>query len=300
MHPKSLKHNILTKIIIGPSKKIIRLFSKETYIKMEYKYITGHKLHLDNPVRYTEKLQYLRLYSYPINPLVSKCTSKETAREYLKTNGYENSLIKSYGSYKTFNDIDFQKLPNQFVMKCTHASGYNYICFDKSKMDLKKLNKLFTKWLKTDYGKLTMEQHYSSIEPKIIIEELLLENGKLPLEYKIHVFNGKAKAMYIVSDRQGKIHYNNYLIDWTPFEQMQFNHWTSSKETIKKPENWIDMIIMSEKLAKPFPFVRIDLFNIDGKIYFNEMTFTPARGTLTFKDDYVDYKLGDWLEINTK
>ena len=297
MSPTTKKHNPFVRAVAAPIRFVIKKINKVGYVKLEYRYITGHKLNLDNPVRYTEKLQYLRLFSYANNPEVSKCASRDGLREYAASKGYKDNLIEAYGIYDKFDDIDFDKLPNSFVMKCTHACAFNYLVYDKSKIDIAKLRKTFNKWLRTDYGKKTVEPHYSNIKPRIIIEKMMLEDNELPIEYKIHVFNGKAKYMYIVTGRNKDIHYNNYLIDWTDFDEAQFNHWTKLEEEIKKPHNWDEAIKISEDLAKPFPFVRVDLYIINGKIYISEMTFTPAKGTLTFKDDKSDFIIGEWLTI---
>ena len=297
MSPTTKKHNSFVRAIAAPIRFVIKKINKVGYVKLEYRYITGHKLNLDNPTRYTEKLQYLRLYGYANNELVSKCASRDGLREYASSKGYKDNLIDVYDIYDSFDDINFDKLPNQFVMKCTHACAYNYLVYDKSKLDIAKLRKTFNKWLAADYGKKTVEPHYSAIKPRIIIEKFMLEDGELPIEYKIHVFNGVAKYMYIVTGRNKEIHYNNYLIDWTDFDQAQFNHWTKSEEEIKKPRNWNEAVKISEDLASPFPFVRVDLYIINGKIYISEMTFTPAKGTLTFKDDKSDFIIGEWLTI---
>lgn len=288
----------LKKSLARPVRFIIRKISPVSYAKWQYKYITGHKLNLDNPIRYTEKLQYLRLFTYPKDELVSKCASRDGAREYLKELGLENLLIKSYGIFDSFDEIDFSKLPDKFVMKCTHACSFNKIVLDKNALDITATRKQFNKWLKTNYGKKTMEMHYSPIKPRIIIEEYIGDESSLPVEYKIHVFNGVAKSMYVVTGRGNDIRYNNYYIDWTPFDGSQFNGWKKTDYPLKKPENWENMVEIAEILAKKFPFVRVDLYNINGKIYFSEMTFTPAKGTLKLDDDKCDFEMGEWLKIN--
>lgn len=295
----NLKENKFKRMLVVPFRGLVKAISKVTYVKLQYKYITHHKLDLNNPVRYTEKLQYLRLFVYPKDKLVSQCAGRAGAREYLKRKGFCDKLIPIYGIYDRFDDIDFDKLPNQFVMKCTHACAFNYICKDKSKIDIKSLRKKFNKWLKTNYGKKTVELHYANIKPQIIIEKYLIqEDEPLPVEYKIHVFNGKAKYMYVVTSRGVDIRYNNYYIDWTPFDGAQFNGWKKTDHPLIKPDHFQDMVEMSEILAKPFPFVRVDLYNINGKIYFSEMTFTPAKGTLILDDDKCDYEIGKWLDIS--
>lgn len=296
MRNKNLKENLFKRALVLPFRGIIKKISPVTYVKLQYKYITHHKLNLKNPKRYTEKLQHLRLYEYPNNDLVSKCASRVGVREYIKELGLDEYLIPCLGIYDNFDDINFAELPNQFVMKCSHACAFNMIVKDKSTLDINEARKKFDKWLKTNYGKKTIELHYAKIKPQIIIEKYI-GGLELPLEYKIHVFNGKAKNLYVVSGRGKDIRYNNYYIDWTPFDGSQFNGWKKTDYPLNKPENFDEMIKLAETLAKPFPFVRVDLYNIDGKIYFGEMTFTPAKGTLILDDDSADFKMGEWLKI---
>ena len=298
MSNPNLKENKLKRCVGVLSRGLIKAVSKKKYVELQYKYITHHKLNLKDPKRYTEKLQYLRLYVYPKDPLVSKCAGRVGVREYLKENGLEEYLIPCVGVYDKFEDIDFDKLPNSFAMKCSHGCAMNYICYDKSKIDKEALRKQFNKWLKTNYGKQTVELHYSPIKPQIIVEELMLEKGKLPTEYKIHVFNGAAKNLYVVTSRGVDIRYNNYYIDWAPFDGSQFNGWKKTDYPLEKPKNFSKMVELAEKLAKKFPFVRVDLYNIEGKIYFSEMTFTPAKGTLILDDDKCDFEMGEWLDIS--
>ena len=298
MSNPNLKENKFKRALVSPFRGLVKCVSKKGYISYQYKYITHHKLDWKGLNRYTEKLQYLRLYVYPKDDLVSKCAGRVGVREYVKEQGFDELLIKIFGIFDRFEDIDFSKLPNQFVLKCSHGCAMNYICYDKSKINYEELKKKFNKWLKTNYGKKTLELHYSKIKPQIIIEELMLENGKLPTEYKIHVFNGKARNLYVVTSRGVDIRYNNYYIDWTPFDGSQFNGWKKTDYPLKKPSNFDEMVVVAEKLASKFPFVRVDLYNINGKIYFSEMTFTPAKGTLILDDDQCDFEMGKWLDIS--
>ena len=298
MSNPNLKENKFKRALVSPFRGLVKCVSKKGYISYQYKYITHHKLDWKGLNRYTEKLQYLRLYVYPKDDLVSKCAGRVGVREYVKEQGFDELLIKTYGVFDRFEDIDFSKLPNQFVLKCSHGCAMNYICYDKSRINYEELKKKFNKWLKTNYGKKTLELHYSKIKPQIIIEELMLENGKLPTEYKIHVFNGKARNLYVVTSRGVDIKYNNYYIDWTPFDGSQFNGWKKTDYPLKKPSNFDEMVVVAEKLASKFPFVRVDLYNINGKIYFSEMTFTPAKGTLILDDDQCDFEMGKWLDIS--
>ena len=294
----NLKENKFKRALYVPFRGIVRTLFPVTYVKQQYKYITHHKCDLKNPTRYTEKLQYLRLFVYPKDPEVSRCASRDGVRDYVKECGYEDTLIPSFGVFDRFEDIDFDKLPDQFVMKCTHACAFNMIVKDKSTFDKEEARKKFNKWLKTNYGNKTMEKHYSSIKPRIIIEKYIGEIDSLPVEYKIHVFNGVARSMYVVTGRGKDIRYNNYYIDWKEFDGSQFNGWKKTDYPLKAPREWPQMVKMAEDLAKKFPFVRVDLYNINGKIYFGEMTFTPAKGTLILDDDKCDFEMGEWLDIS--
>ena len=294
----NLKENKFKRFFAVLSRGIIKKVAPVTYVKMQYRYITHHPLDLKNPTRYTEKLQYLRLFVYPKDPLVSQCAGRVGVREYLKSLGHEDLLVPVLGIYDRFEDIDFDALPNAFVLKTTHSSQWNMLVRDKSKLDIEEARKNFHKWLSKDYGKWTMERHYSPIKPQIIIEEFLGDTVTLPTEYKIHVYNGKARNLYVVTGRGTDIRYTQLYIDWTPFDGSQFNGWKKADVTPPCPPDWDKMVALAEELCKPFPFVRADFYEVDGKIYFSEMTFTPAKGTLILDDDRCDYEMGEWLDIS--
>lgn len=294
----NLKENRFKRAIALLFRNVLRIISPVLYVEFQYRYITHHRCDLARPVRYTEKLQFLRLFVYPKDPLVIKAASRDGAREYVKEKGLGDILIPIYGIYGDFDDIDLAALPDRFVMKCVHACAFNEIVLDKKKMDVTKSRKRFRKWLRTDYGRKTMERHYSPIEPKIIIEKYIAPGTELPAEYKIHVYNGKARSLYVVTGRGQDIRYNNYYIDWRPFDASQFNGWKKREEGVPIPADWDRMVRIAETLGQDFPFVRVDLYNIDGRIYFGELTFTPAKGTLIFDDDAADFEMGAWLDID--
>lgn len=294
----NLKENKFKRALVVPFRGIIKKLNPVLYVKLQYKYITHHKLNLKNPTRYTEKLQYLRLFVYPKIDEVSRCAGRVGVRDFVKENGFEDILVPCLGVYDSFDEIDFSTLPNRFVMKASHASGWNILVRDKSKLDIGDARKKFNKWLKSDYGKMTVEPHYSKIKPQIIIEEFLGDGKTLPVEYKLHVFNGQSKNLYVVSNRGVDIRYDQLLIDWTPFDGSQFNGWKKSDITPKRPQNFDEIVKIANKLCQKFPFVRADFYDLDGKIYFSEMTFTPAKGTLILDDDKVDFQMGEWLDIS--
>lgn len=298
MSNPNLKENKFKRALGLSTRNVIKALSPVAYVKLQYKYITHHPLHLDPPIRYTEKLQYLRLFVYPKMEEASRCAGRVTVRDYVKEKGYEDALIPCLGVYDSFDEIDFSKLPKRFVMKASHASGWNVLVKDKDAFDKKEAKKKFDRWLSKDYGKMTVEPHYSPIKKQIIIEQWMGDGETLPIEYKIHVYNGKARNLYVVTGRGKDIRYTELYIDWTPFDGSQFNGWKKADVCPDKPSRWDEMIKMAEDLCVPFPFVRCDLYQIDGKIYFGEMTFTPAKGTLILDDDQCDFQMGEWLDIS--
>lgn len=293
----NFKENKVKRAFAKALQPLLRMINKKWYVSLQYRYITGHKLDWQNLTRYTEKLQYLRLYHYPQTKEVITAASRDGARSLVEGLGLSELLIPSLGVYDNVEAINFAVLPPSFVIKATHASGLNYICRDKTVVDLEALKKTLRKWLKTDYGHKTVEPHYSKIKPRLIIEEYVGSSENLPLEFKIHVFNGKARYLYVVSGRGQDIRYDNFYIDWTPFNEAQFNHWSSSEIPPIMPKNFNLMVSYAEKIAKTFLFCRVDFFLVDGKIYFNEFTFTPAKGTLIFDNDDADFIIGTWLDI---
>ncbi len=298
MSNPNLKENKLKRFFGVMLRKPIKAISPTLYVKLQYRYITHHKLHLSPPVRYTEKLQYLRLFVYPKWKEVSSCAGRATVRSYVAEKGYGDALIPCLGVYDSFQDIPWEEMPPRFVLKCTHASGWNLLVRDKSKVDRKEEEKRFASWLHRDYGKETMERHYSPIKPQIIAEEWIGDPDHLPVEYKIHVYNGKAKNLYVVTGRGEDIRYTELTIEWESFDGSQFNGWKKADVCPEKPKNWEEMVKMAEALCAPFPFVRCDLYDVNGKIYFGEMTFTPAKGTLILDDDSCDFRMGEWLDLS--
>lgn len=295
----NFKENKFKRFVAKILQPILRVFSKKKYVSLQYRYITGHKLDWENLNRYTEKLQYLRLYYYPFDASVIKAASRDGARKRVKTKGLDHLLIPIVGIYDKVEDIPFEKLPKRFVIKATHACALNYICLDKDTLDVEELRKTMRKWLKTDYGKKTVEPHYSKITPRLIIEHYVGDTENLPTEYKMHVFNGKARYLYVVSGRGKDIRYDNLYADFTPFNEAQFNHWSSSDVPPIKPKNYDKLVEYAESLASDLLFCRVDFFIVDDHIYFNEFTFTPAKGTLIFDDDKADFIISEWFDISS-
>jgi hypothetical protein len=278
---------------------LIRFFPK-MYLNIQYRFITGHALNLKKPRRYTEKLQYLRWFIYPKNQHVIEATDRAGLRGYVKRLRLSKYLIPIQGIFDCYEDIPFKTLKRPYVIKATHGSNMNHFVKKDSKLDLSVVQKKLKKWLKTDYGQTTLEPHYSFIKPKLIIENFIESNHLFPIEYKIHVFHGVAKFLYVVTGRGQDIRYTLFDRDWKPFDGAQFNGWKKSDIDLEKPASFVEMLTIAETLAKPFPFVRVDLYAVLDKIYISELTFTPAKGTLRLDNDDYDMMIGSWLNIHEK
>ena len=273
-----------------------RFFSDDFMSKLYFKIVLKEKLNLKQPKTFNEKLQWLKLYYYPNNDLVIKCADKYRVREYIKDKGYEDTLVPLIAVWDNTDDIDWNKLPKKFVLKCNHGCAYNLICNDKEKFDKQNAEKQLDKWLKEDFGAFNIELHYSKIKQhKIICEEFLGENL---LDYKFFCFNGKTKFVYVSSDlihdRQAKIGFFN--LDGSKMELQRDDYENIS--SIKLPSFYNQMVDMASDLCKDFPFVRVDFFVTKNKYYFAELTFTPSACMMPFNPKKVDLEWGNLLNIS--
>ncbi|MBR5227302.1 MAG: glycosyl transferase [Clostridia bacterium] len=286
-------------IIVWLFKKFIQfvgVFSEEKSNKIMYKIHTGKKLNLKKPKLFNEKLMKLKIDDYNNNELVSKCADKYKMQEYVKECGLEQVLNPIYKVYSNADEIDFNELPNKFVLKCNHGCGYNIICTNKETLNIKKTKKLLNKWLKIKFGKGTRELHYLKIKPLIICEKYIETNeGILPNDYKIYCFNGEPKLLLTCTGREEELKLNFYDFDWN--ELMLGHEKNRAKNAIKKPECLIEMVEYARVLAKPFKFVRVDFYDLDGKPVLGELTFTPARCSAAYYNDEGSKKLGEMLKI---
>ena len=285
---------------IRGKKKIIPIdwSDKEKYvenIKQSFKNYYGYDLDLDNPKTLSEKMMWLRVYDN--TPLKTQCADKYLVREYVKEKIGEEYLIPLLGVYDNFDDIDFDSLPNQFVMKCNHGSGYNIIVKDKTNFDKESAKEKINKWLNEDFGTLYGEIHYSSIKRKIIIEQYI-ENLDGDIEdYKYFCFGGKAHSIMYCTDRASGVVKNSFFdLDWNNLKFHYFGELLTKETTA--PTNLKLMNELAEKLSKDFKHVRVDLYNIEGKIYFGELTFTGYGGYYNFNPPEWNLKLGELLDLN--
>jgi len=276
-------------------------------IKLQYRMKTGRKLNLKNPQRYTEKLQWYKLYYR--NPLMPKCVDKGDARDYVASCGLESILNECYGIFDRVEDIDFDALPNSFVAKNTLGGGGNSVVIVKNKeeCDITALKQKMSEWVSRnahakDAGR---EWVYSSGRKhgRIIIEKYIesdeAEGGLV--DFKFFCFNGKPEYMYTVADRDiGKgAGFGIYDADFNLLPYMRADERPLLRQ-ISKPENFEDMERIAEKLAAPFPHARIDMYNQDERILFGEITFFDGSGYMTFAPDEFDFIMGEKFVLPDK
>jgi len=253
-------------------------------------------LNLKNPLTFNEKLQWLKLFYYNSDKY-SKYVDKILVKDLVEKKLGKEYVIKTLGIWDDFDDIDFNMLPNKFVLKTNHNSGGIYICKDKTQIDLKKARNIIEKSLKTNYYYQHREFPYKNIIPKIIAEEYLIDESGYELkDYKIFCFNGSPKFFFIASNRPVDTRFDFYDTNFNhlPFVQ---GHPISNKK-IEKPIGFSHMIDLAQQLSKGFPQVRVDFYNINGKIYFGELTFTHFAAIIPFKPKKWDLKLGEMLDIS--
>lgn len=270
----------------------------KAYLRIMYKRKTGKTLHLKNPKTFNEKLQWLKLNDR--NPEYIKIVDKHMAKEYVANIIGERYIIPTYSVYNHFDEIDFDLLPNQFVMKCTHDSGGVLIVRDKEQLDISKAKKRIEQNLKRDYYKAGREWPYKNVKPKIIVEKYMdsLTNEKNGLtDYKFMCFNGEVKCCFTCTERYSKtgLKVTFFDNDWKemPFER----HYPKSSVPIHRPDQYDEMREISERLSKGMKFVRVDLYVIQKNVYFGELTLYPGCGFETFSPEEWDLKLGNWLKI---
>lgn len=283
---KKILNNYFVKKIVSI---VFKLLSDEQIIRLQYRVVLNRKLNIKNPKRFTEKIQWYKL-NYR-NTLMTQCVDKYRVREYIHKKGYENTLVKLYQVCDTFEEIDFKNLPNKFVIKLNNGSGTNIFIDEKKSINYGAIKKEIENWDMVNTVLLGREWAYEDVEPKIIIEEMLVDKQTHDIkDYKFLSFNGKVKYVWVDSDRTSGHKRNFYDLDWNLLDVK--SDVPVSKENIPKPNGFDYMLKIAESIGEDFPFARVDFYWVNGKVYFGEITFYPWSGCVKFSPDNFDYKLG--------
>lgn len=267
------------------------------YLKLMYRLKVGRKLHLDNPKTFNEKLQWLKLYNR--KEFYSSLVDKYEVRQYVKKKVGEQYLVPIFGVWDKFDDIDFNMLPRKFVIKCTHDSGGVIICKDKDKLNMTEARNKIQSCLDRNFYYWGREWPYKNVKPRIIVEQYLEdESGDEIKDYKFMVFNGKVKCSFVCSERYSEegLAVDFYDLNWNKMPFMR--KYRNSDKVIEKPKNYEKMIELAEKLSVDMIFDRIDFYEINGNIYFGEITLYPGGGFEKFIPEKYDTILGEMLEID--
>lgn len=272
----------------------------ETLVKIRY-FVRFHKfLNLDNPKTLNEKILYLSLRTDTTE--WTRLSDKYNVRKYVEDCGLKENLVQLYAHWTNENEIDFSSLPDSYVIKSAQGCGDIILVKDKKTIDESNIREKLKPMLSERYGALEGGKHYLRIEPAVIVEELLpIENGQSLTDYKIWCFNGKPEFILTCSNRfKDGVHLGSYDKYWNyrPSDMMFSKEHLEEKEPLVKPENLDKMLEVAEKLAKPFPCVRVDLYNINGTIYFGEMTFTSLGGLMDYYTDEFQKLAGSQIDLS--
>lgn len=269
--------------------------SDELYIKLRY--FSGMKKlpDLKHPRTYNEKLQWLKLNDKHAE--YTQLVDKYAVKEYIEKLSWGGKIIPTLGVWDKFDDIDFAKLPNQFVLKTTHDSGGIVIVKDKNQMNMKAARKKLEKSLRRKYFLMSREYPYKDVKPRIIAEKFMVdESGTELKDYKFFCFNGEVKFLFVATDRPFDTRFDFFDADFNHLPFKQGHPW--AKKEIKKPANFEEMKQAAATLSKGIPHVRVDLYNINGEIYFGELTFFHFSGVVPFEPAEWDKKIGDYLKLS--
>lgn len=273
------------------------IWSDSIFLKIRFRACMGYPLNLKNPKTFNEKLQWLKIHDR--KPLYTTMVDKYEAKKYVANIIGEEYIIPTIAVYDRVEDIDFDTLPNQFVMKCTHDSGGLVICKDKSELDKGAALKTLNHFLHRRYFWQSREWPYKNVKPRIIVEKYMEDEKTKELrDYKFFCFDGVVKALFIASERQVKNEETKFDFFDAEFRHLDIkNGHPNASVSIAKPETFKQMKMLAEKLSQNIPHLRVDFYEVNGKVYFGELTFTHWSGFVPFEPKEWDYKFGEWLKL---
>ena len=290
--------NIIRRLLVNIIDcRLFHFIPDKQFIKIKYRLIMNKKLDLNNPTTFNEKLQWLKLNDK--KDIYHIMVDKYEVKKYVSSIIGSEYIIPTIDVFNNFDEIDFNKLPNQFVLKCTHDSGGIVICKDKNQFDIKKARKTINKCLRRNYYYSYREWPYNGVRPRIIIEKYLQDSKRKTMrDYKFFCFNGIPKIMYLSEGLE------NHSTACMSFFDMNFMPTDCKRRDYKllnyiprKPDTFVQMKSFASVLSKGIPHIRVDFYEIDGHLYFGELTFFTCSGMVPFEDDKWDKKMGDWIKL---
>lgn len=279
-------------------KKMLSFLSDKMYLKLYFFFKYKKRLNLKEPKTFNEKLNWLKLNDR--KEIYVTMVDKYKAKEYVASLIGSEYIIPTIGVYDKFDEIDFDKLPQQFVIKCNHDSGSVIVCRDKNKFDIKEAKKKIEEALKRNFYLDAREWAYKNVERKILIEEYMQDGeNKCLKDYKFYCFNGKPLYLYVSegleNHKTARISFLDLDFNKAPFKRGDYKELDVLPQ---KPKNYEKMIRFAEKFSKDIPFLRVDFYEINEKLYFGELTFAPCGGFMKFEPEEWDLKLGDLIKLD--
>jgi hypothetical protein len=298
---KTLKKMVQCNPVIGEAsywilQGIYRLNpSDANKVKKQYRKNVGEDLNLENPRTLSEKIQWLKLYNR--DPLQTVVSDKLRVRDYVAEAIGEKYLNELYGVYNSVDEIDLDALPDAFVLKANHGSGWNIMCPDKAEFNWKAEKRKLKRWISTNFYWKHREWAYKNIEPKIICEKFMKQvAGEKLINYKFNCFHGEPVGGTVIFRKDGNLVINTYDNEWqkVPIIKMGFDY----EAEFKKPAKYDEMLEVCRKLSKPFPYVRIDLYCPGDEIVFGEITLYSGSGFSKIKPDHYNRQYGDSIDLS--
>lgn len=270
----------------------------DVYLERLFKAKVGTELNLSNPKTFNEKLQWLKLFDR--RPEYTTMVDKYAVKQWVADRIGEEYIIPTLGVWNNFDEIDVNALPDQFVLKCTHDSGSVVICRDKHKFSKEDARKKINHLLKRNYYLCSREWPYKNVQPRILAEQYLEDNAEREelTDYKIHCYNGVPKVVQIISNRfaESGMCNDHYTTDWERLD-LRRSHYRNAEEGSKRPDELPQLLESAAILSNGIPYIRVDFYIVNHRIYFGELTFFPASGFNPFDPEYYDGLFGSWIKL---
>ena len=285
------------RFLINANKGKYESLPDDEYLKRMFKARLGYEMNLDNPQTFNEKLQWLKLYDR--KPIYTTMVDKSAVKDYVAGIIGEKYIIPTIGIWNDAEEISFENLPEQFVLKCTHDSQGIVICKDKKSLDIEAAKRKLNRCLKRDYYKKSREWPYKNVPHRIIAEEYLEDSKSHELsDYKVHSFNGTPKVILVCKNRfsENMMTEDFFDAEWNHLNVRREHH-GNCKTAIPKPKEMDIILNLARVLSENIPFVRSDFYIVNEKVYFGELTFSPAGGFRSFIPESFDREMGKWLSL---
>lgn len=269
----------------------------EKYLKLIFKATMGKDLNLESPKTYNEKLQWLKIHDH--NPLYTTMVDKFLVKDYVADRIGTEYLIPTLGVWNSFDEIDFSKLPDKFVLKCTHDSGGVFVCKDKSHIDIDMLREFFGKSMSRNYYWQGREWPYKNVKPRIIAEQYMEDTSTKELrDYKFFCFDGKVKALFVASERQSESEETKFDFFDENYHHLPVTNGHPNALALPEKPNCFDLMKkLAEVLSENIPHLRVDFYEANGKVYFGELTFYHWSGMVPFDPPEWDKMFGSWISL---